>query len=98
MSIAQGSNLKTEKAYIAGVAVVIKTETGLNTFTAETRYLLKDHLGSLDVETDAAGAVLQRYSFDAPSLARGNSPLGSRPPRAERGQAAHSLPRTTSRM
>jgi RHS repeat-associated protein len=30
-----------------------------------TRYLLKDHLGSLDVVTDQAGAVMERLSFDA---------------------------------
>ena len=29
------------------------------------RYLIKDHLGSLDVLTDVSGGVVQRYSFDA---------------------------------
>ncbi len=67
MSIAQGSGLKSDKAYIAGVAVVIKAATGPNTFTSDTRYFLKDHprlrggrlYGSLDVETTSTGTVLQ---------------------------------------
>ena len=32
---------------------------------SETRYLYKDHLGSLDVITDANGALQESYSFDA---------------------------------
>jgi hypothetical protein len=47
------------------VAVVIDTETSSGVFTTETRYLLKDHLGSLDVTTDSLGNVLERLSFDA---------------------------------
>ena len=30
-----------------------------------TRYFLKDHLGSIAVITDEAGAVLERLSYDA---------------------------------
>ncbi|WP_137392520.1 RHS repeat domain-containing protein [Rhodoligotrophos defluvii] len=33
--------------------------------TTQTSYLLRDHLGSVDVITDEAGAVLERMSFDA---------------------------------
>ncbi|MCP4307167.1 MAG: hypothetical protein GY788_20315, partial [bacterium] len=31
----------------------------------DTAYLLRDHLGSLDVVTDAAGLLVERLSFDA---------------------------------
>ena len=51
----------TRRLYVSG-AVVLDT-VGLP--LAETRFLLKDHLGSLDVVTDANGAVLERLSFDA---------------------------------
>ena len=45
--------------------VQITTEYGNNNNSAEIRYLYKDHLGSLDVITDANGALLESYSFDA---------------------------------
>ncbi|MEZ5842557.1 MAG: polymorphic toxin type 50 domain-containing protein [Hyphomicrobiaceae bacterium] len=48
------------KHYIGDVAVV----TMAGTATA-TRYLHKDHLGSVDTITDEAGTVVQRMSFDA---------------------------------
>ncbi len=51
------------KITVAGVAMVI--ETTAPTPASETRYLLKDHLGSTDVVTDASGTVLERMSFDA---------------------------------
>ena len=52
------------KRYIAGIAV----ETGYyNTggweTSRETRYTLKDHLGSLDVIVDESGAIDQKLSF-----------------------------------
>jgi len=37
---------------------------GGSTPTAETRYLLRDHLGSLTVITDELGAVTERLSYD----------------------------------
>lgn len=46
-----------------GVAVIIDTIGSQS--TTETRYLLKDHLGSTDVILDANGAVIDRMSFDA---------------------------------
>ena len=62
----------TRRLYVAGAAIVIDTETAPGVTTpAETRYLLKDHLGSLDVVTDSSGAVLERLSFDAPDQVRG---------------------------
>jgi hypothetical protein len=55
----------TATVYVAGVATIATVTNGANTSTT-VRYLLKDHLGSTDVLTDASGAVVQRYSFDAP--------------------------------
>jgi RHS repeat-associated protein len=53
------------KHYIAaGGALVAVLTTGSGT-PDDIRYLHKDHLGSLDVVTDAAGAVVERLSFDA---------------------------------
>jgi hypothetical protein len=33
--------------------------------TTATQYFHRDHLGSVDVVTDAAGGIVQRTSFDA---------------------------------
>ena len=60
------------------VAVIGDTTPG--TWTSQTQYLLTDHLGSVDVVTDVAGAVVERMSFDAPLFAPGDSRSGSRPP------------------
>ncbi|WP_158681600.1 RHS repeat-associated core domain-containing protein [Microbulbifer pacificus] len=51
---------KTLKRYLPGGAVV--TITGGE---RQNRYLHKDHLGSVDVITDASGSVVQAMSFDA---------------------------------
>jgi RHS repeat-associated protein len=56
---------RTRKATIAGVAMVIDEVTGATVTPVGIRYLLKDHLGSVDVVTDQTGAVLDRMSFDA---------------------------------
>jgi len=53
------------KLTVAGVAVVINTSTTPGVWTSEIQYLLTDHLGSVDVITNAAGAVVERLSFDA---------------------------------
>ena len=56
----------TFKRYIAdGVLVEQTHDTGGNRDGEDTRYLLYDHLGSIDVITDAAGTVVQDLSFDA---------------------------------
>ncbi|MGH3804907.1 MAG: hypothetical protein ACRDTD_33140, partial [Pseudonocardiaceae bacterium] len=53
------------KHYVAGgggaVAEYIRRSSGTN----ETVYLLKDHVGSVDMVTNAAGLQLSRLSFDA---------------------------------
>ena len=54
------------KRYIAGT-VVETVYFGNNSVedNRETHYLHKDHLGSVDVITDAAGTIVQEMSFDA---------------------------------
>jgi RHS repeat-associated protein len=54
--------------YIAGgsgVAAILTDERSASTTAQRTRYIHKDHLGSVDVITDSAGAVVERQSFDA---------------------------------
>ncbi len=53
----------THKTYIRAAAVVIETTSA--PASAETIYLLHDHLGSADVITAEDGTVQSRYSFDA---------------------------------
>ena len=60
--IATGTTVKA-KTYIAGIAVVTEPVSGGG--AADTMYMLRDHLGSTDVVTDATGAVTDRFSFDA---------------------------------
>ncbi|WP_231758684.1 PQQ-binding-like beta-propeller repeat protein [Microbulbifer elongatus] len=48
------------KRYLPGGAVVT-----ISSGERESRYLHKDHLGSVDVITDASGSILQELSFDA---------------------------------
>ena len=56
----------TCKRYLTAGVLVEQTYDKRHTRTGETtRYLLYDHLGSLDVITDAAGTVEQDLSFDA---------------------------------
>lgn len=43
----------------------ITDERSASTTAQRTRYIHKDHLGSVDVITDSAGAVVERQSFDA---------------------------------
>ena len=61
--IASGTTVKA-KTYIAGIAVVTEPVSG-GGGAADTMYMLRDHLGSTDVVTDATGAVTDRFSFDA---------------------------------
>ena len=53
------------RRHIDGLVIETKRYSAAGTLTAaETQYTLKDHLGSLDVITDADGAVVQELSFD----------------------------------
>jgi len=62
LEIVAGGGQTVYKTHV-GVAVIIDTIGAQS--TTETRYLLKDHLGSTDVILDADGAVVDRMSFDA---------------------------------
>jgi RHS repeat-associated protein len=53
------------KHYIAAGGALVAVLTTRSGSPDETRYLHKDHLGSVDVVTDATGAVVERLSFDA---------------------------------
>ena len=56
----------TYKRYIAdGVLVEQQHNTGGARTGEDTRYLLRDHLGSIDVITNVTGTVVQDLSFDA---------------------------------
>ena len=56
----------TYKRYITGGVLIEQTHDTSGTRTGEsTCYLLYDHLGSVDVITNAAGTVVQDLSFDA---------------------------------
>ncbi len=63
-----------ERHYVGGsVMVTIKNRSVSSAGTSETRYLHKDHLGSTTVITDTAGAVEERFSFDAWGKRRASS-------------------------
>jgi len=62
LEIVAGGGQTVYKTHV-GVAVIIDAIGAQS--TTETRYLLKDHLGSTDVILDADGAVVDRMSFDA---------------------------------
>lgn len=63
-----GSSYSTQKVEhrhsIGGLALKTFTEQGGSLFE-ETLYYLKDHIGSLSATLDQAGALKERYSFDA---------------------------------
>ena len=62
--ITKSSNVIEEKYYInTGNSTVIFTKRSNN--TSDTRYLLKDHLGSTDVIVDGSGNIVEALSFDA---------------------------------
>ena len=48
-----------------GVVAIHTDERCATTVNQRTRYIHKDHLGSIDVITDNSGAVVERLSFDA---------------------------------
>ena len=56
----------TWKRYVADGVLIEQTHDNTDTRTGEdTRYLLYDHLGSVDVIADNTGAAVQDMSFDA---------------------------------
>ena len=56
----------TYKRYVSpGVLIEQAHDSSGNRTSEDVRYLLYDHLGSLDVVADAAGTVVQDLSFDA---------------------------------
>jgi uncharacterized protein RhaS with RHS repeats len=55
-----GGSVVETKHYIGDFAVVTTSAAA-----TATHYLHRDHLGSVDTITDAAGAIVQRMSFDA---------------------------------
>ena len=55
-----GTGLTEYRHFIGGVAVYTQKSNAI----ADTKYLLKDHLGSTTVVTNSAGVVLERYSYD----------------------------------
>jgi RHS repeat-associated protein len=56
-----GTGLTEYRHFIGGVAIYTQKSNATN----ETKYLLKDRLGSTHVVTSSAGGVLERYSYDA---------------------------------
>jgi RHS repeat-associated protein len=58
--VAPGGSVVETKHYIGDFAVVTTSAS-----SSATHYLHRDHLGSVDTITDAAGAIVQRMSFDA---------------------------------
>ncbi|MCK7598028.1 FG-GAP-like repeat-containing protein [Microbulbifer sp. CAU 1566] len=58
--ISRSDGSKEIKRYLPGGAVVT-----IASGERKTNYLHKDHLGSVDVITDASGSVIQEMSFDA---------------------------------
>ena len=53
------------RRYIDGLVIETKKYSAAGTLTdTDEQYVMKDHLGSADVITDAAGAVAQEMSFD----------------------------------
>ena len=56
-----GTGLTEYRHFIGGVAIYTQKSNATN----ETKYLLKDRLGSTNVVTSSANVVLERFSYDA---------------------------------
>ncbi|MCZ6804228.1 MAG: SpvB/TcaC N-terminal domain-containing protein [Proteobacteria bacterium] len=54
-----------ERHTIGGFAIITYTDRGTGSGSTDTRYLHKDHLGTLTAITDSIGNVVERFSFDA---------------------------------
>jgi RHS repeat-associated protein len=61
----QGSNVVEWKRYIAGAVYTVRTTAANVIQTLDKSYLFNDHLGSLDVVTNAQGKITHSASFDA---------------------------------
>jgi RHS repeat-associated protein len=62
--ITRPGGIEERKRYIGGFLIL--TETGAPSAPVRTyRYILDDHLGSLDTLVDQTGTVIERMSFDA---------------------------------
>ncbi len=59
------TNTTQAKYYIAGKVLHIEEGTAATPSKVETKYLHKDHLGSVVLVTSQTGAVLERYNYDA---------------------------------
>ncbi|MFC3812836.1 RHS repeat-associated core domain-containing protein [Lacihabitans lacunae] len=58
-----------QTSFIGGVGIQLKETIGATTTTI-LKYYLKDHLGSVTGLTDAAGALVEEFSYDAWGLRR----------------------------
>ncbi|WP_175453026.1 PQQ-binding-like beta-propeller repeat protein [Microbulbifer yueqingensis] len=63
--IERSDGFREIKRYLPGGAVVTLATESDGSTQRTSRYLHKDHLGSIDVITDSNGAVVQEMSFDA---------------------------------
>ena len=55
---------------VGGQTIAIHTTRSGSSTNSDTRYLHRDHLGSIDAITDELGNVIERHSFDAFGLRR----------------------------
>ncbi|WP_343843074.1 FG-GAP-like repeat-containing protein [Bowmanella denitrificans] len=60
-----GSNVVEIKRYLPGAIDTRYQQDGVDTGTAQLRYLHKDHLGSIDSITDENGKLVDKLYFDA---------------------------------
>lgn len=63
--VTKPSGVTEYKHYIMAGAETVALRTLRTNSADDTRYLHKDHLGSVDVITNDSGAVVQRLSYDA---------------------------------
>lgn len=78
--------------FIRGGSSVVAIRTVTNDIQIATRYLHKDHLGSIETITDENGAVIERLSFDAWGARRDASDWigeGTIPVSTDRGFTGH---------
>lgn len=61
----QGSTIVEWKRYVAGAIYTVRTTTANAVQATDKSFLFNDHLGSLDVVTNAQGKITHSASFDA---------------------------------